>query len=426
MILHFNRYDEYERIKELGMVMPFTNTDRMNFACPRLWSYKNIQNYVVNEKADALSYGIVWHSLLEIILLETQKEDKFVSKSRLDEILNKNLTKIIEDYFMKEGNEDAYHEQISFGNIEKIETRIENAITGWWMSWQELLEKFKILNVELPVCAPIIQPDGHIAKFETYVVDVGDYLRPARIGELNKATLVHLPYYKLGKIDVLLEERCSGDVWICDHKTSSSPSQYENNIPFDVQLPSYASLVDYERNCGKLLHLRERTIRGVIYDISHSKIKGIPELLKSGKLSKAKNAGTPSWIYDKAIDHYKLPRSEYKDHLTYLRNNADPKKNFQRYYYLTDEDIDRCTDEDYGIGAAMAQKRKSLVEISEESFVDFNSIAYRYPACQKYGNCTFSTFCLANNQPSVIDLERDDTIKWLKYSSQESKTTIPF
>ena len=425
MRLHYDRYEEFDRIQELGLVMPFTNTERMNFACPRFWSYKNIQNYVVNEKASALSYGVIWHKLLEVILLEVQKKDEMVSESRLNEIVENNLSTIIEDYFLSEGNEEAYQEELSFGNVEGISKRIENAITGWWLSWKVFLERFKILYVELPVVAPIVKPDGEIARFETYLVDEGAYLRPARIGEKEGGFILEIPYYKVGKIDVLVEERCSGDLWICDHKTSASPAMYENNITFDVQLPSYASLVDYEKTCGKLQHLKERTIRGVIYDISHSKIKGIPEKLKTGKLSKAKNAGVTSWIYQKAIEKYELPLSQYKDHLEYLKNNADPKKNFQRYYYLTEEDIDRCVDEDYGIACAMAARRKSLVEISEESIMDYNAIAYRYPACQKYGNCTFSTFCLANNHPSVIQLEQDDKIKWMT-DPTIPKTSVPF
>ena len=426
MILKFNRYEDFGRIKSLGMVMPFTNTDRMNFGCPRLWSYNNIQNYVVNEKSEALSYGVIWHGLLEKILLEVKDKDQMVPKDRLNEILDNELGLIIQDFYLKEGNAEAYEQQIQFGTVQEIEDRIRNAVTGWWMSWKDFLKRFKVLEVELPVCAPVISPDGEIAKFPTYIVDVGEYSRPARVGELPMSKLVPMSWVKLGKIDVLVEERCSGDLWICDHKTSASPSSYENNIPFDVQLPSYASLLDYEINFGSLTHLKDKKISGVIYDISHSKIKGVPDLLKSGKLSKAKNAGTPSWIYQEAIEKYELPLSQYKDHLEYLKLNADPKKNFQRYYYLTEEDIDRCTDEDYGITSAMSSKRRSLVEISEDSFVDFNSIAYRYPACQKYGNCTFSTFCLANNQPSVIDLDREDTIRWLTSESSETKTQLPF
>lgn len=426
MILKFNRYDEFERVKSLGMVMPFTNTDRMNFGCPRLWAYNNIQNYVVGDKAEALSYGVIWHSLLEKILIEVKELDEMITEERLNEIVENDLSLIIQEFFLKEGSEDSYNQQLQFGKIDELEQRIKNAITGWWLSWCEFLKRFKVLAVEVPVCAPVIEPDGSVAKFPTYVVNAGEYFRPSRIGELEKSKLLNLSWVKLGKIDVLVEERCSGDLWICDHKTSSSPSLYENNIPFDVQLPSYASLLDYEKNWGSLTHLKDRKISGVIYDISNSKVKGIPELLKSGKLSKAKNAATPSWIYKKALEKYGLPLSQYKDHIEYLENNADPKKNFQRYYYLTEEDIDRCTDEDYGIALAMSNKRRSLVEISEDSFVDFNSIAYRYPACQKYGNCTFSTFCLANNQPSVIDLENDDSIKWMESDSQQTKTQLPF
>mgnify|MGYP001445743371 CR=1 FL=1 len=412
MYLHFNRYEESERIQKLGMVIPFSNTERMNFACPRLWTYKHIQNYTVSEKAEALSYGTIWHTILEHILLKAKDQDKIDSENAITEYVEEIIDSVIENYFMENGNEDSLNENHQFGFIQEIRDRITLAIPGWYRSWVDLLERFKVLEVELVVCAPILDYNGEIAKFPTYIMENDKYARPSRIGELEGSKLVDIPYYKIGKIDVLLQERSTLDLWICDHKTSGSPANYENSITFDVQLPSYASLLDYEINYGALQNLKGCEIRGVIYDISHSKIKGIPDLLKSGKLSKAKNAGLTSWIFEKAIAHYELGRSQYADHIEFLKNNADPKKNFQRYFYLNMEDIDRCTDEDYGIAYNMSNKRKSLVEITADSVVDFNAISYRYPICQKYGNCTFSSFCLANTLPAVIELEIEDQIKW--------------
>jgi hypothetical protein len=429
MFLHYNRYENYRRIRDLGMVVPFSNSERINFACPRLWSYKHVQNYRIDDKSEALSYGIIWHTLLEHILILTKESGSFMNLEETMEYVDTTLEPIIEAYYMDSENEDALNEQYLYGNIQEIKQRIHNAIPGWHKSWTEFLKKFKVLEVELAVCAPVLDIDGQIALFPTYVMWKDEYVRPSRIGEMEESELLSLPYYKIGKIDALVEDMDTGELWICDHKTSGSPAQYENTINYDVQLPSYSSLLDYEINFGSLTHLAGKKIAGVIYDISHSKIKDIPELLKSGKLSKAKNAGTPSWIYERGIEKYDLPRSEYKDHLQYLRNNADPKKNYQRYFYLTQEDIDRCTDEDYGIAMNMSERRKRLVEISEDSIVDYNAIAYRYPACQKYGNCTFSSFCLANTQPSVIELEMADHVRWSaeeEIPTLKSSSDLPF
>ena len=425
MFLYYNRYEESERIRNLGFVMPFSNTERMNFACPRLWTYSYVQNYNTDEKGEALSYGIIWHKLLEEILKLAQKQDRLMDEKELNEYISDNLGNIIEKYYL-EMDEEILNQNNLSGRTQDFFERIENAIIGWHRSWNEFMEQFKILDVEMVVCAPVLDPLGNIAKFPIYIIEEEDYIRPARIGESLKSKLINIPFYKVGKIDVLVQDRNTGDLWICDHKTSSSPSQYENMIAYDVQLPSYASLLEHEIMEGKLQHLQGNRIAGVIYDIAHSKIKGIPELLKSGKLSKAKNSGMTSWIMEAAIEKYGLSRREYSDHITYLINNTDKKRNYQRYFHLSQEDMDRCTDEDYGIAFTMATKRRQLVEISEDSIVDFNAISYRYPICQKYGNCRFSSFCLANNQPSVIMMEQVDIIKWSTVETLKQTTDIPF
>lgn len=426
MFLYYNRYEDSERVKKLGKVLPFSNTERMNLACPRLWTYSHVQNYRIKEKGEALSYGIIWHTLLEHILLQAKEEDKFMSEKEIKDYVKDNITAIIENYYMDNINEETLNENFLFGTIQDIQERIQNAIVGWHRSWKEFMEQYKILEVELVVCAPVLNYEGNINKFPTYIREMPEYSRPSRIGEKNKSKLIEIPYYKVGKIDVLVQDRNNGDLWICDHKTSSSPAQYENMVAFDVQLPSYASILDYEILFGDLQHLQGNKIAGVIYDIAHSKIKGIPDLLKSGKLSKAKNSGMTSWIMEDAIKKYGLSISDYKDHLQYVRNNTDTKRNFQRYFHLTQEDMDRCADEDYGLAYTIANKRRQLVEISEDSIVDFNAISYRYPICQKYGNCTFSSFCLANTQPSVIELEQVDIIKWTTTETLKQTNDLPF
>lgn len=426
MYLKYNRYEESERIRKLGMVIPFSNTERMNFACPRLWSYSHVENYKTSEKGAALSYGIIWHKLLENMINVLSEEDNFRDIVWVENYVSENIDPIIENYYMENANEETLNESFLYGTIQEIRERIVNAIPGWYTAWIELMEKFKVLYVELVVAAPVVNHTGKIIEFPTYVYKEDDYLRPSRTGESTDSELKNIPYYKIGKIDVLLQDRETGDLWICDHKTSSSPAQYESNLSFDVQLPSYASLLDYEISSGTLQHLKEHKVVGVIYDISHSKVKGIPKLLKSGKLSVAKNAGNTSWILKKAIEHYGLKENDYKAHIEFLKNNLDPKRNFHRYFYLNEEDLERCIDEDYGIALSMSSKRKSLVEIESDNIMKFNAISYRYPICQKYGNCTFSSFCLANSPPPVINLDKEDRIKWTTKMESTQVDDLPF
>ena len=421
MILELKRYEDSERIQKLGMVVPFSNTERTSFGCPRLWAFDHVQNYATEEKSDALMYGVIWHSLLEQILIGVKESDSLPTKDALSHFLNENLTPIIENAYLSSGDASLLDEAIQFGKVEDIERRIMNAIPGWILSWKDIIKRFKVLEIELTVAAPVVTVEGEIAKFSTFIVDEGDHLRLARIGEYGKSKSAELPYYKIGKIDCLLEERSTGELWICDHKTSSSPASYENSITYDLQLPSYASLLDWEINDGWLQKYKGKEITGIIYDICHSKIPSIPKLLKSGKLSTAKNSGVPSWIFEDAIEHYGLGKSQYKDHLEFLRNNVDTKKFMQRYYYINEQDIDRCASEDFGIASAMNRKRNELVLTEEDSKLDFDAVAYRYPICQKYGSCKFSSICLADNHPKVIIEEKSTKIRWLN-QNQTPKT----
>ena len=416
--LQLERYDESDRIKKLGMVMPFSNTERSSFGCPRLWTLDYVQNYKTEEKSDALMYGVIWHCLLEKILLDVKQTDKLINCNDVAAFLNEHLTPTIENCYLSSGDASFLEEAMSFGKIEEIEQRVINALPGWVLSWQEVIKRFKVLEVELTLAAPVVDYNGEIKKFPVYVVEDGDTVRPARIGEGNKDNRKEIPYYKIGKIDCLLEERTTGDLWICDHKTSSSPSSYENSLTYDLQLPSYASLLDYEINDGELQQYKGKEITGVMYDICHSKISSIPKLLKSGKLSTAKNAGITSWIFEDAIEHYGLGKSQYKDHIEYLKNNVDTKKFMQRYYYVNEQDIERCASEDFGVASAMNRKRSQLAMTEEDSKLEFDEIAYRYPVCQKYGNCKFSSICLADNHPSVIMDHKSDKINWLRNKPQ--------
>ena len=390
--------------------MPFSNSERDSFGCLRLWSLSYVQNYRTEDRAEALTYGTIWHTILEKVLLEVKENDTWMTEERLTEILNDDLLPIIENEYLSSGDAQALEEAMSFGKIDEIQERIINAIPGWLISWKEVFSKFKILEVEVPLAAPVVDVDGNIAKFSVPIIKEGDVYRPARIGESGE--YAKIPYYKIGKVDCLLEDRVTGDLWICDHKTTGSPSSFENSIPFDVQLPSYASLLDWEINYGELQKYKGKRITGVMYDICHSKISSIPNLLKSGKLSMAKNAGITSWIFEQAIELYGLGRSQYRSHLEFLRNNVDNKKFFQRYYYISETDIDRCASEDFGIANAMNHKRNSLNRLKKDDKDGFDAEAYRYPICKKYGNCKFSSICLADNHPSVIMVENDTPILW--------------
>lgn len=434
MKLLMNRYEKSERILNLGMVVPFTNTERINFGCPKLWAFGNVENYDENHPSEAITYGVLWHAFLEMLLKQMRDHDRALTTDELLCIVDADLRPLIENGILEIGGEDFLQECLMFGKCEDMFLRIRNGVVGWMLSWKSIMEDYRVLDIEITVAAPVMQRDDnpkwgekkyfHVPRFDFYVVEEEDHIRPARTGEANIANKMKLPFWKVGKIDVLLECRRTGDLWICDHKTSSSPSSFESNIPFDIQLPSYAYLLEWEINHGELQKYKGKKVAGLFYDIVKSKITSKPKLLKNGQLSLAKNVNIASFMFEETIKEHKLGISKYASHIQYLKNNVDPKLYVHRFVHLTKSDIDRCGAEDFAIACQIAEKRSQLVNINKYTYNhDFNVIAHRYPLCTKYGNCRFSSICVANNHPAVIGINSNSKVKWVA----ENKTnSFPF
>jgi hypothetical protein len=118
----------------------------------------------------------------------------------------------------------------------------------------------------------------------------------------------------IGYIDKRVVDQ-HGRQWIMDHKTGK-------NIPgadarySDLQLLLYVWAYNKE-------HPTDR-ISGVIWDYVRTKPPTIPELLKKGGLSIAKNINTDYATYMQAIEDNDLDPADYKERLTDLQAQESP------------------------------------------------------------------------------------------------------
>ena len=413
--LVMSRYEGDHHIRKLGFVLPITNSERMSFACPRLWSYSYVECFEDSGHSDAITYGVIWHKFLEILLSEMRLYDRVLSSAETLQIVDTYLGETIKECLIESGGDDLLTEYINFDKINPLYETIKTNIIGWMLSWKDIMDDYRVLEIELAVSSPIFDDNGDVYHHNGYIVEEEDHIRLATTGEEKVAKPVSIPFIKVGKIDVLLECRRTGDLWVCDHKTTSSPSSFDSSIPYDVQLPSYAFLLYYEINEGFLQKYKGRKVGGIFYDVYKSSVNNSPKLLKNGKLSTAKSSAVPSWIYEQAIHDNNLPISEYRNHLAYIKNNVDTRYYLHRFLHLLPSDLERCASEDYAIAEQISKKRSALVKIDQSSDADaFDVIAYRFPLCQRYGNCKFSSVCVANNHPSVIYLNKNPKIKWVR------------
>lgn len=102
--------------------------------------------------------------------------------------------------------------------------------------------------------------------------------------------------------------------WIVDHK-------FVANIPTAEDRFSELQLLLYVW-AWNITH-PDKPLDGVCWDYARSKAPRVPEILKKGGLSKAKNIDTDPYTYQQAIADNNLDPNDYADMLTHLQGKED-------------------------------------------------------------------------------------------------------
>ena len=358
------RYEE--AFDGVGKAFVFTNSERSSMMCPRFWALEYVQNVKTTDRAQALSYGVIVHRLLELILKNVQKTDELPSVEELIQFHRAETPKIIA-------------EESENGSIDQdaTMTNIERSFEGWRVLWASLLQKWKVKAVELDLIAPILKEDGSTYVAQVPVIkiiqpDGSSYSRPARYGELHKSlegdsqlTLSddelellktaqgcsvgseEIPMYIAGRVDVLLVSRSNPkELAILDHKTTGSLWKYTKSAPYDVQLPTYAYLIEHGTSRGIKYAQNGEKVTEVIYDLLHSSLPDLPTPLKSGKFST--RVSCPSWLFVQALELNGCDRGDYEEKIEDLRL-CDSKYFDMIHRVIYPSDVDRLGAELYGV-----------------------------------------------------------------------------
>jgi len=415
----FARYDN-PRIHDLGPAWLFTNSDKGTFGCKRKFAWNNVECISLPQKNEALNYGSAWHLWMEEVLAFIKEHDRVPSKKEHWGIFQEKIGQVLEEALV-DFKQEANFEKIKQGFYDRIYRSIE----GWRLNWERQVHpKYKVLEIEMVVVAPIQGPDGGIFAPEMPILTNHrtnpTTLRPPLVGEVKKNRLDgewhdavrEFPWYKVGKIDVLLEHRATGNLIILDHKTSSYPSSYESKFNFDMQMPSYAALLKWEIEHGDFYsQYRGKIIDGMVWDICHSKIPAIPEPNKDGTLSVKKTCA--SWVYKMALKKHQLEMTpEYEKFIQKAEKEHDKKYFVIVESFLTQNAIDRCRGEDLAQAYEMHRTLCSLYNMSPTDGTMFDVLAPRYPLCDKWGKCGISNICFANYTPCAITNVRQPKLYW--------------
>lgn len=417
-----SRYEE--AFDGVGQAFVVTNSERSSMMCPRFWALEYVQNVKTTDRAQALSYGVIVHRLLELILKDVQITDKLPSVERLIQFHRSQTPRIIA-------------EEAENGSIDQdaTMTNIERSFEGWRPLWAKLLETWKIKAVELDLIAPILRGKAgpyvpQVPIIKIVQPDGSSYSRPARLGELHKSLddeaqltlsdeelellktasscaigLEEIPMFIAGRVDVLLVSRSNPkELAILDHKTTGSLWKYTKSAPYDVQLPTYAYLIEHGTSRGVKYAQDGEKVTKVIYDLLHSSLPDLPQPLKSGKFSS--RTSCPSWLFIQALDHNGADRGEYEEKIEDLRL-CDTKYFDMIHREIYPSDVDRIGSELYGVAKNMIRARNSIAHSDPSDPHGLDQSAPRAPhQCVLWGSCKFSTNCLDNNSTRVIIEER--------------------
>jgi len=405
-----NRYEKSERVSQLGQAMVFSQTERSVFGCNRLWTYKYVQEFNTKGMSKPRAYGIIWHSWLEYLLFRFGSNLQFdrVKKEMDCGVHMKFISDELSKYDLNDYEYEDFHQE--------IQQRMANSTEGWVASWNKHISgKYTLIAIEQELIAPVFDLQGdHFVSNERFIEEeikgVKQY-RLAKVGEIHDSFEMQMPWYKIGKADAILMDNDNGYLWIIDHKTTSSLSTYRNKLSYDLQLPSYCRLLQYELEHGCFSSLKCERVAGYLWDICSSKIPNPPKPLKSGKLSTARLG--PSWQFKKAVIENDLDFSDYEEHYRECKEQKDSDYFGIEYGWITEEDIERTTVEDYAVAKKLSEKRNELVRINPHSKRQFDFASLRHPLCDRWGKCQFGANCIANTPLEVIQYPQLPTMRWV-------------
>lgn len=124
------------------------------------------------------------------------------------------------------------------------------------------------------------------------------------------------------RVDQIVRRR-DGRLWLHDFKTTRTlPKAMEDHLFYDEQITGYLAALSY---------MLDEPIAGAIFTYLKSELPTRPKLLKSGKLSTAKNMNVPSEVYYQEILNQGLDPGDYVDHLRLLEHNCSWFTRFEIY-----------------------------------------------------------------------------------------------
>ena len=319
------RYGEIPGLPPKSMVI--SNSERMELGCDRRWFHRYAEHLRPEEEARALTYGTGWASVMEDLHRWWMVHD---SRYPVEQVIGlgpddrsprgscpwcsgaaptgrRALTdKVVCAECDGTGLSVLFRLRLEWlhgvGEGEDAEEAHENVVTlfralrGYCETYTaHPPTDYRVVAVEVVVSAPIVDPaTGKPFRPRLPLVEEESGWRLAGPGE-TPTTWGSWPWYQIGKLDVVLQHRVTGTLWIEDSKSSRDPSGYLRNVTVDPQTTGYVWMLR-EAIGAKLVDLDGEVV-GVQWDVASSSLQHTPRRLVDKPVSKTEIAAQ-----EKAVD----------------------------------------------------------------------------------------------------------------------------
>ena len=429
MELYFDRYDTIEAIKQLGLAWPFTHSESQLIPCGLKYTLSRIEGLKSNIKSGAISYGVIWHSVVENVLSKHLEEDRVLSYDEL---------KICFEESYAEACVSLCEENplIQSEDLDDIRKRIDLALPSWYRQWKlKIHPEYRVVAVEMALSRPIVDMAGkaYCPSMPCCLKETkeGAFLIPLSTsglspscdfsieGELkSQKSFYEIPFVKIGKVDCILQNRTDDSLWILDHKTSASPASYRTKLRFKTQLMAYGSLLRHslkDKSHEIWKHLKgSPTIGGSIWDITTS--KPYSPKYKSEKFVEVKR-GLPPFAYVEE----NIGLDELSEQFISALKENDESRFIMEFVYFGDNEMNRIDMEDYETAQQIASLWQRAAGMPFRNIEMQNQIMKRYPLCEMYNSCQFDSNCGSNVHIADMLEERSKKLYWIAKSSSSFK-----
>lgn len=321
-------------------------------------------------------------------------------------------------------------------DVEVFIGRLYDCAYGYLQTYGTILNDYQVIGVELPIAMPIMNPKtGKQFYSNVPIVETANGWTLPLPGQASKE--VRLPWFKVGRLDCVVMEKRTGDLWVWEFKTSRSATTYGKNLALDTQLPGYALALQSALKTKEYADLFPanctRRVRGYIWDVLGSNEHKRPRRLSSGKLSTAKQV-VPSWIWEDCLkseqgeNRSKYTQEEWNkllDSPKLAAKQVDTMLYHREWDVFNDVDLNRYESELYSKARMIASMRRAVVKAGETAWDGGVATSFdRTPICRGPGGyCSFTSLCMNDNGTVRASFEQNIPTLWP--SGKEPEITKP-